>query len=367
MVTKIIQAVAGAGKTYHITNDLNDCKRYLIITYTNANTNKIKKDLLSSSLSPDQYIVSTFSKFLIDWFINPYLSLLKPHLPVIKGFTTAVPSYYSKDNPYNNYIRRDNVGHYVVKNNLYLDRISDLVSFQTNSLLDKMFKRISLFVDEVIIDEYQDLTGYDFSMLQLLIKQKYFDVLLTGDIYQAGVQRSCMYGNNSKSKMISFDSSDNIKKFLKSIFKSKNLEIDDTSLVKSRRISEDCAKLVSEYLNIEIKSEGKSMGHVYFIKDINKLKQLLSKDKDIHILTYNRKMQYPISNNYNTWTYCKGMTYKDVLVVLTDNAEFIVNGSKPKKALKGKARNCLYVALTRASRDLYLVTKNIWKEFKSFY
>lgn len=367
MVTRIIQAVAGAGKTRHITHDLNNCKRYLLITYTNANTNNIKKELLSSSLSPDQYIVATFSKFLIDWFINPYLSSLKPHLPVIKGFTTAVPSYYSKDNPYNNYIRRDNVNHYVVKNNLYLDRISELVSFQTSSLLDKMFKRISLFVDEVIIDEYQDLTGYDFSMLQLLVKQKYFDVLLIGDVYQAGVQRSCIRGKNSKSKMISFDSSDNIKKFLKNIFKSKNLEIDDTSLVKSRRISEDCAKLVNEYLNIEIESEGKSTGHVYFIKDINKLKQLLSKDESIVILTYNRKTQYPISNKYDTWTYCKGMTYKNVLVVLTDNAKFIFNGSKPKKALKGKARNCLYVALTRASHNLYLVTKDTWKEFESFY
>lgn len=367
MVTRIIQALAGAWKTRHITHDLNKCKRYLLITYTNANTNNIKKELLSSSLSPDQYIVATFSKFLIDWFINPYLSSLKPHLPVIKGFTTAVPSYYSKDNPYNNYIRRDNVGHYVVKNNLYLDRISELVSFQTSSLLDKMFKRISLFVDEVIIDEYQDLTGYDFSMLQLLVKQKYFDVLLVGDVYQAGVQRSCIRGNNSKSKMISFDSSDNIKKFLKNIFKSKNLEIDDTSLVKSVRISEDCAKLVSEYLNIEIESDGKSTGHVYFIKDINKLKQLLSKDERIVILTYNRKMQYPISNKYDTWTYCKGMNYENVLVVLTDNAKFIFNGSKPKKALKGKARNCLYVALTRASHNLYLVTKDTWKEFESFY
>ena len=104
--------------------------------------------------------------------------------------------------------------------------------------------------------------------------------------------------------MISFDSSDNINEFLETIFKSKNLEIDDTSLVKSRRISEDCAKLVSEYLNIEIESEGKSTGHVYFIKDINKLKQLLSKDERIVILTYNRKMQYPISNEYDTWTYC---------------------------------------------------------------
>ena len=81
MVTKIIQALAGAGKTHHITNDLNNCKRYLIITYTNANTNQIKNDLLASSLSPDQYIVSTFSKFLIDCFINPYLSSLKPTIP----------------------------------------------------------------------------------------------------------------------------------------------------------------------------------------------------------------------------------------------------------------------------------------------
>lgn len=57
-----------------------------------------------------------------------------------------------------------------------------------------MFKRTILFVDEVIIDEYQDLTVYDFSVLKSLAKQEYFDVFLIGDVYQASVQRSCRRG-----------------------------------------------------------------------------------------------------------------------------------------------------------------------------
>lgn len=68
---------------------------------------------------------------------------------------------------------------------------------------------------------------------------------------------------------------------------------------------------------------------------------------------------------YNTWIYCKGITYKDVLLILTKNTEFIVNKSKPKNTFKSQTRNCLYVALIRASNNLYLVTKYAWDKLNN--
>lgn len=82
---------------------------------------------------PEQYIVATFSKFLIDWFINPYLSLLGPHIPVIKVFSNKILSNYSKENAYNIYISKNKAGHYVIKDYLYLCWIFDLVNNQKNS------------------------------------------------------------------------------------------------------------------------------------------------------------------------------------------------------------------------------------------
>lgn len=48
MDKKIILAVAGAGKTYYICNNVDEKKRNLIIAYTNRNVNNIEKELINN-------------------------------------------------------------------------------------------------------------------------------------------------------------------------------------------------------------------------------------------------------------------------------------------------------------------------------
>ncbi len=177
MVHKIIQAVAGAGKTYHITNDLDSMKRYLFLTYTNGNVENIRKGLIDSKQTLEKCSVSTFSKFLIDWCLKPFISKMVPSgISRYKGeFTTALPPKVFINKKYNpKYFKQDNYRHYLDKyNRMYLSRMSTLVKInlkENKEFKDLVLRQLKTFVDIIIVDEYQDLTGPEFDILVNLMK-----------------------------------------------------------------------------------------------------------------------------------------------------------------------------------------------------
>ena len=63
MATKVIQAVAGAGKTFYITHKLGKNQRSLYITYTNGNVRNLRNELRETDKDCGMYMVRTFSKF----------------------------------------------------------------------------------------------------------------------------------------------------------------------------------------------------------------------------------------------------------------------------------------------------------------
>lgn len=222
-----------------------------------------------------------------------------------------------------------------------------------------MYKRIQKFIDLIIIDEYQDLTGKDFDLLKLLVKQQYFEVILTGDLFQAGVSKS---SRRKESKLLEFkNESENMEDFLKEKLGTRSIKVILDALPVSRRISIDCAKFVSVKLGINIESYGYSKAKVHLIKDTSELFTIAS--DGLTILTYNKSVKHNLFNdeNYNNWSYVKGDTCDNVLVVLTKNTDSILTGKLSPK-VKPKIRNMLYVALTRAKGELYLVSALVWKE-----
>lgn len=367
MVVKIIQAVAGAGKTKHITQNLGKDQQSLYITYTNGNVKNLRDYLRETDKDCNNYMVRTFSKFVIDWFIRPFYPLLKPNCGVFKGFTTFEPT---NDTRLPGYVKKHERGHYVDgKNNLYLSRLSELVLDQNKDFLTRAFQRIGKFVDVVFIDEYQDFTGKDFDLITKLLKQNFFDVVLVGDVFQAGVVNSQSKGRGIK-KISNYKMGQKIELFLSKTLKvSKNTEIDTTSMLKSQRISTDCASFVSKYLKIPIESAGKNKGKVFKVNDLEELKKINFEEIDT-ILVYDQRTCHSIQNkNYKTWTYSKGDTYDNVLIVLTGTSNFIVNKDISKDVLNDYLtkmstviRNKLYVALTRAEGNLYVINSEAWKQ-----
>jgi DNA helicase-2/ATP-dependent DNA helicase PcrA len=61
MAKRVILAVAGAGKTYHICNQLDKERRNLVLAYTNENVDNIRRELVKLYKDiPKNTVVMTF-------------------------------------------------------------------------------------------------------------------------------------------------------------------------------------------------------------------------------------------------------------------------------------------------------------------
>ena len=96
MDKRVILAVAGAGKTYHICHTIDKEKKNLILAYTHENIHNIKKELLT----PDGHVPELTSTMTFDAFV--YRCLVCPYEPTIadcfgrcdfrsRGITTVDP------------------------------------------------------------------------------------------------------------------------------------------------------------------------------------------------------------------------------------------------------------------------------------
>ena len=83
MARKVILAVAGSGKTYHICNALKEDADNLIIAFTHANVFNIERELLKrDSGRPSKTHVTTFDSFVFRYVFKPYA----PQIMEIMGF-----------------------------------------------------------------------------------------------------------------------------------------------------------------------------------------------------------------------------------------------------------------------------------------
>ena len=65
MAKRVILAVAGAGKTYHICHSIDSAKRNLVLAFTHENVLNIQRELIDAfGVIPELTTVSTFDSFV---------------------------------------------------------------------------------------------------------------------------------------------------------------------------------------------------------------------------------------------------------------------------------------------------------------
>ena len=80
MAKRVILAVAGAGKTYHICHEIDPTKRNLILAFTHENIHNIQKELCDAhGCVPELTTVSTFDSFVYHQMILPYEPSIAEH------------------------------------------------------------------------------------------------------------------------------------------------------------------------------------------------------------------------------------------------------------------------------------------------
>lgn len=368
MVAKrLILATAGSGKTYHIANSLKLSQRNLILTFTNQNVKNIELELEKRvKEGASKTAVMTFSKFLYQWLIRPFEpNFTFSNSPMISEgvdiYSTPLESMDSEGNRNWGYITDDKLYHYLNKKNkcYYSSRMSKLFIKQGAGLHKKAFQRLKMFFDYIYIDEVQDFRGNDYEIIKKLLSLKGLSVIAVGDFYQHSVSRS-----NFKAKKPFKKGKQDITEEMYLANFNKTVIIDKETLIKSRRVPEEMCKFIRKKLNIDIHSCSQEHGKIHIINEIEILNSVL-KDENVVKLVEKRYGAHSFTP-LNTWSYCKGDTYENSCIILTESFSGIVEDGFSFSLKVSQAQiNKLYVALTRATNINYIVPKKVYDSWKA--
>lgn len=333
MGKRVIFAVAGAGKTTTIVNDLEETSRALIVTYTNNNLFNLKRKIKSKfGYMPEGIKVMSYFSFLYCFCYRPFL--------LYKMKTTGI---FYEPNP-NTFARRTDDTYFISPSRrLYSNRIALLV--QDKELCERIRQRISKYYDKFIIDEVQDLSGHDFNLLLELVKTE-ADILLVGDFYQYTYATS-RDGNVRRNLHSDYDT-------YKQLFSQSGLIVDESTLLKSYRCSPTTCEFVKDKLGINIESHNTSRTSLRELTD-NEIADFMSND-DIIKLFYRQSNQYSVHGR--NWGDSKGEDrYNNVCVVLNPTTYNLFQRNRLSN-MSGMTKHKFYVAITRARANVYFVTQS---------
>lgn len=356
MDKRIVFALAGSGKTHYITHDFKENERVYLISFTNRNVDNIRDAVRErfEGKIPSNVMVSTFDSFVYSHLIKPVECLIVPTMKALKGTETQKTPVNDSRKP--SYIKDNKPKHYISNNRLFVNRMSKLVIKQESETKRIMLKRIEMCCDAIYFDEFQDYNGRDYELLRWIVHEFQGKVVCVGDIYQSLVRpKRIDVGGNLDKPFESIKSYDD----LGELGLKKNIELITEELQVSRRISENVACFIREHIGIPIWGQ-EHEGKVIEVESFEQLDGIM-KDEQIVKLVWDRKSVCENMKNHVNWSYSKGDTYQDACVVLTKAADNIEAWNE----LKISTRNKLYVALTRARRNVYLVHAKLHAEWKS--
>ena len=371
MAKTVILAVAGSGKTYHICHSIDLTKKNLILAFTHENLRNIRRELCDANGGkfPELTNVMTFDSFLYSYIIEPYEPSIFDHfnLPMVSTngvtFKDPPPNQIFIDGRYMYnpaYKKKDTIGHYITRNKYYycatLAELIMEIKQGKETLIKRVAKNVNLFYDQILVDEFQDFREYDYDLICALAKNVN-NITLIGDYYQHSVSAKNNTGRPFEKRNKDISYSDFIEG-LKPLF-----IVDDSTMLYSRRCSEDVCNFVSKKLQISIQSQRINNGSVYWV-DESQIDVILC-DENIKKIIYNDSSKY-LFNAVN-WSYSKGDTYNDICVILTKDFEKLDNDCFDISRIKQSTINKLYVAFTRTKSNLYIMKQSLFVRFKNKY
>ncbi|MBF1162746.1 MAG: UvrD-helicase domain-containing protein [[Eubacterium] sulci] len=357
MDKRIVLATAGSGKTFYIANSFCENSRVLLLSFTNRNVDNIRREIIKRfSEIPADVKIHTFDSFVYNFLIRPFEPIL--NFDNINSSGVEVKVKPVVDAREYRYVKMEKIEHYMIDNRYYISRISKLFINQDKEYKIKVLRNIEKYFDMIFIDEFQDYNGNDFKVLKYLLENLKMPVIAVGDIFQSNVTpiRDDGVGSSKPFKEIKCQND------LYSVAKiHKSIDIDEVSLKKSRRAPECVCEFIRNNLNINILSCSDVEGNIEYIDNVVRLDEILN-NKNVVKLIWNKDVCKGISlHNTINWSYSKGDTYLDACIILTKTTSDIKKWSK----LSLSTRNKLYVALTRAKNNVYLIRNEVFESWKN--
>ncbi len=339
-------AAAGSGKTTYIVDQVtsNTTDRILLVTYTIANTRKLKKDIEAKvGVIPSNVEIMTWHSFLLQHCIRPFRSVVYPRRIERIDFDAKITNYKIPES-------NTRAFYFSSYNALYKDRATKF-ALKCNTLSgNAVVERLESIYSLIYIDEVQDMAGEDLDLLELLYASK-SKIVAVGDIRQA-IYFTCNAPKNKGnrgSKLLDY-----FRKLEKRGLLS--VQFQDYSYRCKQPI---CDLSDSLFPNIDEKTtslNNKDCAHegLYIVK---------SEDFEAYIRAYSPTvLRWSIASKTPETDYpfeiknigvSKGATYDHVLIICTDPfKKFVKDGTIP---VSEKTKSELYVAITRARYSVAFV------------
>jgi DNA helicase-2/ATP-dependent DNA helicase PcrA len=200
--SRVIICAAGGGKTTAVVRRAlaETESRLALVTYTRNNKREIERQIFECCPAiPSRIEVMTWFTFLLHELARPYRRELHDHR--IEGIHW-VEGRSARFTP-----RRNFSGYYFSSGHLiYSDKISEFVC-ECNRLSDgAVMHRLRQRFDQIIIDEVQDLAGYDLELVEVMLRA---GIALT----MVGDHRQATFATNNSRKNKAFSGARIIEKF----------------------------------------------------------------------------------------------------------------------------------------------------------
>lgn len=342
MGKEVVFAVAGSGKTSRIVEELGLGRRCLLFTYTDQNALTLRRKIIARYGGiPRMVKVMTYFGFLHSFCFRPLIGLKMPNRGL--GFS---------DLPYRDRFKQTDDRYFLDHNRrLYHSRLAKFLI--EHDLIGDVIERVDQFYDLVCVDEVQDFAGNDFNFLLKLAEVK-ADLLFVGDFYQHTYDTSRDHGVN-KNLHAAFDA------YAKR-FKDVGIEVDTESLTFSRRCSPAICEFISKRLGIPIKTTSERVASVIEVQSQEQADELWARH-DVVKLFYKEHAAYGcVSQN---WGASKGDDHHDEICVVMNPGTLDAYKVGQMKKLPPQTLNKLYVALSRSRGNVYLVSQDYMKKYKT--
>lgn len=342
---RIIVAGAGTGKTTLLRNiAVESCatKSVLYLTYTEANASEFRAAVIDKlGHLPTNITIMTWFSFLLAHGVRPFPA---------KSFTHRVDRMFFNNNEprRRSGVTRGMEEYFCAKPGVvYRTSLADLAVYCNEQWGGEIIHRICAIYDVILVDEAQDLAGYDYDFI-LAMMNNADDMVVVGDPRQQTF-RTCW-----KAKY----------KNLHDIFEffecKTSYGLDTTTLSVTYRCSADVMRFANrlyqnKYQPVRPSDErlAKPKGKVTVLKKKDFAAWVDTRTEKPIVLTWNNKDADTFGCHRMNMGESKGLTLGDVAIFATGEMKKWIQGKPAKLPDETKAK--LYVALTRASGDLYLV------------
>ncbi len=189
---KIIFASAGSRKTTYIVDQalLDVDRNVLILTYTIDNIEQIRSYIIAKQgFIPTNITIKSWFSFLLQDCVRPYQNYVYGDKRIE---TVFFPDDIQAFKLGRRFIRKDQTKFYFFVSGKYIinEHVSEFVCMCNDTSGGKVISRLEGIYQKIFIDEIQDISGYDFDVIELLQKSR-IDCCFVGDCRQATFFTTC--------------------------------------------------------------------------------------------------------------------------------------------------------------------------------